>query len=396
MNALRKGGRLRLSVAALAACSALSFFACRPAVVAPAGQGAVGLPVVGEPTADPANGYFAVELGSPSAALAEIVYPPWPFADRLVVGPASIDWQGGAGDGGRSARIFGPAEAGETLGEAPAVAAAAGAGAFSVETAEAGYARRGDVEYRLDGGRISAGLVAPSGAETALVAAARISGGRRSAAASAPLVVGPLVFADFVVAVSSAPALVFFDRSSLALTAELPLGRACRDRLAYVAEPGLLALLHADGSVGLYRLGGTAPAAADDADPVAAWLEPLPAAAAAIKEKTASLLGGRSDISFGPAAPYTAAAAVDPASPSLFRFTTGASGRYRCFVADAADVPYLVALFDLSGQLVASNIEYTGAEAVLEQELVGGAGYFLVAAYFDVQDAPGRLVLSAP
>ncbi len=166
--------------------------------------------------------------------------------------------------------------------------------------------------------------------------------------------------------------------------------------LVLAAAPRVVVAFHADGTVGHYALDSAPPPAsaapASEAgrapgssaphasDPVAALIDPPPEALIAMEAKTASLMG-RPETRLPPVRLYGPRKTV-AGGPVLFRVDAeGQERAMRLYLDGARDAPYLVAAFDAAGAFLKSNIDYMGAEKVLELTFRPGSTYFFAVAF---------------
>jgi hypothetical protein len=97
-------------------------------------------------------------------------------------------------------------------------------------------------------------------------------------------------------------------------------------------------------------------------------------------KKTASLMGSDSVV-FPPVRLYGPQRRIEGASAVLFRLDTEEKGGpMRIYLGQVA-LPYLVAAFDAEGEFIKSNIDYSGAESMLELSVEPNAAYFFAVAF---------------
>lgn len=318
-----------------------------------------------EAPAENAHSSYDLILADASLAPFALEHPERPFPQTAVVGEDSLDLLYGENEAGYSFRPYG------------AKGGSVAAQGLRFDVGAPREARRGKSVYRIEGKSLVAS-VEGAGAE---------ANAQRTWDSNHFLVAGPIVFQDRILVATDAPSFVALDRATLAPVFERPMDALARGPLIFLAKPRLLAALHADGSVGLYTLEESATGAetvgkADsEIDPVSALVDPPAASVAAMEAKTASLMG-RDGVKFPPVQLYGPEREVSGTDPLLFRMDADEKGGpMRLYLDGALTRPYLVAAFNASGEYIKSNIDYMGAEHVLEQRLEPKATYFFAVAF---------------
>jgi len=208
------------------------------------------------------------------------------------------------------------------------------------------------------------------------------------------IVAGPVVFEDAVLVATSEPALTVLDRRDLSLRYTRPMRYLALGPMLVDEVGNSVLLQHADGSSGVYALAPPSVVPpAPLADPVAALIGPESGPLKAMAEKTGSLLSAESGFAFSAIDPYGPAGRIPPSGAELVRFeASGTDALYQAYIDEAGERPYLLALFDPTGVLIASNVEYQAAK-VLEFTARTEHVYYIAAAFMGGAGPAGRLVI---
>jgi hypothetical protein len=207
------------------------------------------------------------------------------------------------------------------------------------------------------------------------------------------IMAGPVVFKDAVLVATAEPAFVVLDRRDLTLRSTRSMSHLALGPMLVDEAGATLTLRHADGSTGVYAL--STPAALPVPDPVAALIGPEAGPLAAMADKTGALLSTEGGFAFAAIDPYGPAGKVPPSGAELVRFEASQpDAAYRIYVDGAGERPYLLALFDQAGALIASNVEYQAAK-VLEFTPRSAQVYYVAAAFMGAagEGQAGRLVI---
>ena len=327
---------------------------------------------------DPARLSYGRDLADASLSLVGRVRPERPFPDTAIVTKAALDLVYGDYDARYVFRAYGGAES------------MAGESALRFAFSAPREARRGTSVFRIEGRALVLSSESEDGASSP-VPLRRWDAGRR-------LVAGPAVFQDRILLATDAPSFVVIDRATFSPVFERPMESLAVGPLIMLEEPQLIAAFHADGSVGFYSLAQSADSPAppvpldgggiDSPDPVALLIDPSPEALVAMETKTASLMG-KEAVRFPPVRLYGPRRAVTGQDVSFFRLDVEnkVAVMMRLYLDGAGALPYLVAVYDAAGELLKSNIDYMGAEKVLEFNFQVGATYYFAVAFLSGAEA---------
>lgn len=198
---------------------------------------------------------------------------------------------------------------------------------------------------------------------------------------------GPMVCTNAVIISTAEPAIVLLNPETLQVIQTLPIQDLIIAFIAFNPETFELTALHGDLRVGKYVFLNMKT---DLLDPVNEKIGPDEKALAAIQEKTAQLLSLPGPAKIDKTLVYPVDSQIYSQEPHLFRFTVAEDGPYRIYLDGIGEVPFLLALFNETGESILSNVEYA-AEKVLETSLSKDAVYYLLVSLFP--DNPANKIL---
>jgi len=211
---------------------------------------------------------------------------------------------------------------------------------------------------------------------------------------------GPLVFQDVILVATAKPAFIVLDRHDLTVRQTVPLDHVPLGPLTYDPGKNQISVFLGDGSLGSYSLkpekGGSS--SKESVDPLDLLIKPEPPALSKIEAKTAQLLSKEGPFEFSLFAPYRPGIRVPQDTALLCRYEiTGSEQKnagetLRLYVDGASERPYLIAIFYDTGELMASNIEYSVSK-VLEAPVEANRPYFVAVSFLI---SPETFPLSPP
>ena len=360
------------SITIISAAAIFLYASCdrRETVVSPPGPAPDTKPMVSD-RAEPANFSYNAALGNVLFREVDRVLLEDPFPRSILSGPSGLE-------------VF---PSGDGL---PQRLAGDPVDGLRFDAALWGTALRGDLRYRIIAGtEVVSEVLLPIPENT---------GDRESEQyrelwryrSSSVLTAGPLAFEDVVVVATSKPSFLVLDRNRGTLLDENHLTSLPNGLLFYLDGVSRVAAFGADGSVSLYELIPREKIL----DSVESALRPTSTALPLIEARLRDRLGKRDEkpsISF---LPFPPRAGIPDSGVALFRIEAEETRKYRLYVDGAALRPYLLEIFDDSGDVLASNLDYVGLEAVLEYGFEAGKVYFLAVAFLG-QDERSRETGSA-
>ncbi|QQO11255.1 hypothetical protein [Breznakiella homolactica] len=195
------------------------------------------------------------------------------------------------------------------------------------------------------------------------------------------LTAGPLILGDFLILASARPSFLILNRNDLTVDREIPGDYLAAGPLVYIPGYAVMAAFHGNGTIGLYAADPPVPAG-EDHDPVAALIEPNASALREISVRAKEFFSIDGDASFGPVTPYVSGITVPPEGAALYLLPVNEEPRqYRVYISGPEDMPFGIMVFDETGGMRASNVEYEAAR-FLDITVPGRTRFYAAAGFF--------------
>lgn len=208
----------------------------------------------------------------------------------------------------------------------------------------------------------------------------QLAAGEPTALFKAPLTItaGPIACTNALILADSEPAILILDPERLELIKRFPVDGLILAFTAFNPDTAELSVLFGDQSTATYRFVNEEPPVID---PVAQLIGPSDGALQNMADRTKKLLSSTETIQFDRTRIFPISSEIALDKPTLFRLAVDADGMYRLYLDGIGDTPFIMILFNETGDSIFSNVEYA-AEKVMEQNLEKGNVYYLVVSLF--------------